>query len=149
MSTYRYIQTWYHLPLMFNKYDVLPMFSLHYRTLCLSAQRLLLSVYISSGCYINSQITESTHPNSLTLAALLDKAILWTGDCHVSILNNDDKLVMLFVITGIDITVHEAELVELHLLILFTWVFWFLTVKARVTILIQTCCFIICYSAWK
>lgn len=63
----------------------------------LSAQRLLLSVYISSGLYINSQISENIHPNSLTLAILLDKAILYTRDCHVSVLSNYGKLVMILV----------------------------------------------------
>ena len=88
----------------------------------LSAQRVLLSVYILSGLYINSQISENIHPNTVTLATLLDKAILYTGDCHVSVLSNYGKLVIL-VKRNYDIIVHEAELVELHLLIPFTWIF--------------------------
>lgn len=59
-----------------------------------------LCTEITSYCihlkYINSQISENIHPNSLTLDSLLDKARLYAGDCHVSVPNNYDKLVMLF-----------------------------------------------------
>ena len=98
----------------------------------LSAQRVLLSVYISSGLYVNSQISENIHPNSLTWAALLDKAILYTGDCHVSVLSNYGKLAVILIKRNNDTFVHEAELVELHLLIPFTWIFWFLIVKVTI-----------------
>lgn len=57
---------------------------------------LLRHCFLAYAPQVVSQISENIHLNSL--AALLDRDILLSWDCHVDYLNNYDKLVMLFVV---------------------------------------------------